>query len=326
MKAETGKDIEKAKGLLESGQLVSIPTETVYGLAGNALHIESLISIYKVKKRPSFDPLIVHISSFDMIGKYVKSVPEIFYKLAEKFSPGPITYVLPKRDIIPDLVTSGYETVAIRIPNHPFTLELLSSLSFPLAAPSANLFGQISPTSPHHVFEQLGAFIPYILDGGICAIGLESTIVTVFDDKLKILRHGGISLENLQKVAGKDIIHSHENDLITVPGQLKSHYATRTQMLIGDIPTLIKKFAGHKLAVLSFKTHFNEISPDYQIVLSPSGNIDHAAQELFSAMHNLDRLNADFILTELFPEESLGIAINDRLKRASFRDYFSESL
>ena len=181
----TGTDIEKAKQFLMNGELVAIPTETVYGLAANALNEEAVIKIFEVKNRPSFNPLIIHCDSWQTAQQYVQQVPEKAHLLAEKFTPGPLTFLLAKRNIIPDLVTAGSEKVAIRIPNHPLALALLQSLDFPLAAPSANPFGYISPTTAAHVFENLNEKIPYILDGGSATIGLESTIMVL----MKMIRY-----------------------------------------------------------------------------------------------------------------------------------------
>ena len=175
--AEVGVDIERAAAFLSKGQLVAIPTETVYGLAGNALDVKAVSSIFETKNRPSFDPLILHVASLEQISPFVSEFPEKLKRLAEAFWPGPLTVLLARKASVPDLVTSGLDRVAVRVPNHPLTLALLVQLDFPLAAPSANPFGYISPTQAGHVDAQLGTQIPYILDGGVCAVGLESTIV-----------------------------------------------------------------------------------------------------------------------------------------------------
>jgi L-threonylcarbamoyladenylate synthase len=201
--AEIGTDLSKARKLLLNGELVSIPTETVYGLAANALNADAVARIFTVKDRPSFDPLIVHVPDLEMVDLYVEAIPVKARKLARLFWPGPLTLVLPKKPIIPDLVTSGMDTVGIRCPDHALTRDLLRSLSFPLAAPSANPFGYVSPTKPEHVEEQLGEKIHYILDGGECTIGIESTIIG-FDNEMPVVyRLGGLSLEKIQSVVGK---------------------------------------------------------------------------------------------------------------------------
>ncbi|MDQ3289765.1 MAG: L-threonylcarbamoyladenylate synthase, partial [Bacteroidota bacterium] len=172
-----GTDTEQAANLLRAGQLVSIPTETVYGLAANAYLEEAVVSIFEAKQRPAFDPLIVHTHSIQEFDKIAVNIPKRAYQLAEAFMPGPVTLILPRNPKIPLLVTSGNESVGVRIPNHPLTLNLLRKLEFPLAAPSANPFGYVSPTTAQHVNQQLGEKIPYILDGGTCSVGIESTII-----------------------------------------------------------------------------------------------------------------------------------------------------
>ena len=190
--AEIGKDIEKSAALLASGELVAIPTETVYGLAGNALDEKAVVQIFKSKNRPRFDPLIVHVAGIDQVYNYVESIPEELKALAEAFWPGPLTLLLTKKSIIPDLVTSGLGKVGVRVPNHALTLSLLERLDFPLAAPSANPFGYISPTSASHVQDHLGDKLAYILDGGHCEVGLESTIVGMEEGQVIIYRLGVI--------------------------------------------------------------------------------------------------------------------------------------
>src|SRR5688572_28570624 len=201
--AVIGKDINKAKSLLENGELVAIPTETVYGLAGNALRSSSVTKIFDVKNRPQFDPLIVHVPDMEHAERYATQIPKQAKVLASHFWPGPLTLLLKRKSTIPDLVTSGLDTVGIRCPNHPLTRELLTSLPFPLAAPSANPFGYVSPTRPEHVQDQLGDKIPYILDGGVCPVGIESTIVGFENDIPIVHRLGGLTLEKIESIVGK---------------------------------------------------------------------------------------------------------------------------
>ncbi|HEY9044343.1 MAG TPA: L-threonylcarbamoyladenylate synthase [Ohtaekwangia sp.] len=312
--AEIGTDILYAKALLEQGEVVAIPTETVYGLAGNALNVASVTKIFEVKNRPQFDPLIVHVPDIDKAQEYVSDIPEPARKLAERFWPGPLTLLLPKKKIIPDLVTSGMDTVGIRCPNHPMTRQLLRELPFPLAAPSANPFGYVSPTTPEHVNEQLGDKIAYILDGGPCRVGIESTIVGFDDDVMVIYRMGGLSLEQIESVAGTVLVQAHSTSNPKAPGQLKSHYAPGKKVIIGTIEDLLQQYPAHTSGLLTFQTDFN--SP-YQYILSPSGNLEEAAQHLFTALRAFDKMPIDYILVELLPEEGLGRAINDRLRRAA---------
>lgn len=313
-KSKTGVDITQAKQLLETNHVVAIPTETVYGLAGNALHAAAVAEIFAVKKRPSFDPLIVHTYSIEALNGFVTEIPDQALKLANAFWPGPLTLLLPKKSNIPDLVTSGLDRVAVRIPNHPLTLELLKSLNFPLAAPSANPFGYISPTTAQHVADQLGNDIAYILDGGPCNIGVESTIVGWENGIPTVMRVGGLSIEAIERVIGPVNVQAVSSSNPAAPGMLKSHYAPRIPMMAGNIKQLISDHAGKKIAVLSFQKAYPLAYKNY--ILSPTSNTSEAAQHLFAAMRELDTTDADIILTEFVPEEGLGLAINDRLKRA----------
>ncbi|MBX7262384.1 MAG: threonylcarbamoyl-AMP synthase [Chitinophagales bacterium] len=316
--AEIGSNIEIAADWLKKGNVVSIPTETVYGLAANALNETAVLQIFDIKKRPSFDPLIVHISSINEIEKYTLSFPEVLKPLAALYMPGPLTLLLPKQSIIPDLVTSGLEQVAIRIPKHPLTLELLSSLDFPLAAPSANPFGYISPTSAAHVNQQLGKQIPYILDGGDCSIGIESTIIGIENDKIILYRLGGLSLNAIEAVVGKVQVNINQSSNPKSPGQIKSHYAPKKPFYIGAIQDLIFQFKDKKIGIISFgkKANFKQENiVEYN--LSLEGDTYEAAQNLFSTMRILDNSDIDLIITDYLPETGLGLAINDRLQRAA---------
>ena len=318
--AVIGTDIDAAAELLRNGKLVAIPTETVYGLAGNALNDDAILEIFKVKRRPKFDPLIAHTDSLDKVKSYVKRIPEVALKLADAFWPGPLTILLEKQEHIPDLLTSGLPAVAVRMPNHPLTTALLKQLDFPLAAPSANPFGYVSPTSAQHVEDQLGTKIPYILDGGQCSIGIESTIIG-FDEQEKpiIYRLGGKKIEDIEAVVGKVKLKINHSSDPMAPGMLKSHYAPSKRVIIGKLDMLIERFKNQNFGIISFHKKFNEISEEKQIVLSPSKDLSEAARNLFSALRIMDQKNIDLILTEKFPEEGLGAAINDRLKRAASR-------
>ncbi len=312
--AQTGKDIEKAKALLTKGELVAIPTETVYGLAGNALDPFSVAKIFEVKGRPQFDPLIVHVPDFKSVEKYALNIPEQAALLAEHFWPGPLTLLLLKKNIIPDLVTSGLDTVGLRCPDHPLTHKLLAGLPFPLAAPSANPFGYVSPTCSEHVEEQLGNKITYILDGGSCKVGVESTIVGFENGLPTIYRLGGITQEQIELVVGKVSVRTHSTSNPKSPGQLQSHYAPRKKVILGDIDDLLKQYGTKDIGILSFQHDFNS---SLQFILSPSGQLNEAAQNLFSALRMLDKMPINLILAEPVPDVGLGKAINDRLRRAA---------
>jgi L-threonylcarbamoyladenylate synthase len=317
MQTGTGKDIYKAAELLRNGELVAIPTETVYGLAANALDPAAVLKIYETKGRPTFNPLIVHVHSADDFSKYAAEVPGLVKTLAEKFSPGPITFVLPKKAIIPDIVTGGGDTVALRVPGHPITLKLLSQLEFPLAAPSANPFGYISPVNAMHVADQLDGMIPYILDGGPSIIGVESTVVTVENGKLVVLRLGGVAVEDLKDVAGEVELRINVSSDPKSPGQLKSHYAPKITLRLGKMEELLEKYASEKKALLSFTQKHSAKNMIAEEILSPSGDLNEAARNLFIALRKLDNSGAEIILAERFPEHGLGLAINDRLERAA---------
>lgn len=300
---------------MRSGGVVAIPTETVYGLAANALDATAVTSIFEIKERPFFDPLIVHAASIEMASQFVDHIPDWANELFERFSPGPITIVLKKRSIIPDIVTSGLDTVGIRIPNHPLTLALLNNLDFPLAAPSANPFMYVSPTSAEHVNEQLGGKIPYILDGGKCIVGVESTIIAELNDKPTILRLGGLSVEDIEGVIGKVVIHTNSSSKPMSAGMLDSHYSPRKKVILGRPER--GAFKSESIGFIGFEFPLDGISTQYQKILSPIGDLGEAARNIFGALRELDKLDCEVIYAELVPEVGLGRAINDRLRRAA---------
>lgn len=307
----------KARDILEAGGLVAIPTETVYGLAGNALNPQAVARIFEVKRRPYFDPLIVHTDSIDRAREFVLEMPPAFEALAEAFLPGPLTFLLPRKPVIPDLVTAGSERVAIRIPDHPLALELLSVLPFPLAAPSANPFGYISPTRAEHVAKQLGDQIGYILDGGPCGIGLESTIIGMEDGGPVIYRLGGLAIDAIEAVTGPVKIELNQSSDPKVPGQLKSHYAPHKPVYFGDLKTLLAQHAGKKIGILGFGKTIARSSEVLTVQLSERGDLYEAATRLFACLRELDDSDAEIILASPVPATGLGLAINDRLMRAS---------
>ena len=315
-----GTDCTIAADYLANGKLVAIPTETVYGLAANALLPLAVADIFVVKNRPQFNPIIIHCASWKLAQKYTSNVPAVIHVLAKKFAPGPITFLVNKAAIIPDIVTAGSNKVAIRIPNHPLLLQLLLQINFPLAAPSANPSGYVSPTSAVHVLANLQGKIPYILDGGKCTVGLESTIVgTDENDSLVLYRHGGISKAQLEQTVGytiKDETITTNNTPVT-PGQLLVHYATNIPLVVGNIHALLPLYTNKKVGVLSFSTTHQHKAIVHQITLSASGVLHEAAANLFAAMREMDTKNIDIILAEYFPNEGIGMAINDRLFKAS---------
>ncbi len=313
--AELGKDINRAKQLLDRGELVAIPPETVYGLAANALDATDAARIFAAKNRPSFDPLLVHVAAAMRVHELVTDFPDQAQALAATFWPGPLTLVLPKKNHIPDLVTAGLPTVGVRCPSHELTLELLHLLDYPLAAPSANPFGYVSPTRPEHVQEQLGSKVAYILDGGPCRVGVESTIVG-FDDGPVIYRLGGVAVEEIENVVGRMRVMTHSSSNPVAPGQLASHYAPARQIVLGNIAELLTQHPNEKVALLRYHKRLPD-TPVPQIVLSPSGSLEEAAQNLFAALRQFDKMDVTLVLAELVPDTGIGRAINDRLRRAA---------
>ncbi len=315
--AMIGTDLQYAQQRLVSGELVAIPTETVYGLAANALSAIAVAKIFEAKDRPSFDPLIVHTSAWDRVEQWVQDIPALAHQLAAAFMPGPLTLLLPKKQIIPDLVTAGLPRVGIRLPSHPMTQSLLAQLDFPVAAPSANPFGYISPTTAQHVDDQLGSKVSYILDGGSCEVGVESTIISFEEERAVILRKGGTPVEAIEAVIGPVEVRAHSTSNPTAPGMLKSHYAPRIPFLLGNTAELVKQHAGKKLGVLAFSKPIEHQDVRFQQILSPTRNLSEAAQRLFASMREMDQMDLDLIIAEYLPEEGLGRAINDRLRRAA---------
>ncbi len=281
-----GTDLQKAIALLRGNEIVAIPTETVYGLAANALCEEAVVKIYEAKQRPFFNPLIIHVASIDEIDNYAKC-DDLSLKLAKEFMPGPLTLLLPKKDIVPDLVTAGSTKVAIRVPQHELTLELLRQLNFPIAAPSANQFGYVSPVTAQHVYEGLQSKIPYILDGGNCNVGLESTIIEVDNNEVILHRVGGLSIEQIENVVGKKIIKKENEIKPETSGQLKSHYATSTDLIQGNIDELLAIHQNKKVAIITFKKTYSQITTLDQFILSKEGDLNIAAQQLFKVMRNI---------------------------------------
>jgi L-threonylcarbamoyladenylate synthase len=310
-------NLNEAKQALIDGNIIAIPTETVYGLAGNAFNESAVEKIFALKKRPFFNPLIVHIKSAAYLEDVATDIPEIAISLAQAFWPGPLTLVLKKQPHISDLVTAGKETVAIRMPNHPLTLELLQGLEFPLAAPSANPFGSISPTSAVHVSNYFNDELDVILDGGACEKGVESTIIGFENNQPILYRHGSISVEDIEAVVGKIKVVVNNDNKPDAPGMLSRHYAPMTDtFLTDDVKALIKSFSDKKIGLLLFKDEIKEGHIIHQEILSKTGNPDEAAKNLYAAMHRLDKSNLDVIIAERLPNKGLGKTVNDRLERA----------
>ena len=319
-----GTDLILAKKLLTEGKLVAIPTETVYGLAANGLDETAVAGIFSAKNRPTFDPLILHVASIEQAQSLSIDWPEMADKLARAFWPGPLTLILPKADHVPDLTTSGQPTVGIRMPNNRLTLELLSTLPFPLAAPSANPFGYVSPTNAQHVADQLGDSIDYILDDGDCSVGIESTIIAIDNGTPKVLRLGGLSLERIADVLGFPVLeHLNQNSNPQAPGQLDQHYSPRCKLIA--LNTMPAEDIDPSVSIIYFSKQEAQRSSDYNssdgshYYLSDSGDTNQAASNLFSTLRRLDQDNQKIAYFEWAPNEGLGRAINDRLQRAAFQ-------
>jgi L-threonylcarbamoyladenylate synthase len=308
-----GTDVALAASLLKEGKLVAIPTETVYGLGANALDSKAIASIYTVKNRPTFNPLILHFASWEAAQPYVKEVPEEITRLASKFCPGPISFLLQKTDLVSDIVTAGSSHVVVRVPDHPVTLELLSLLDFPLAAPSANISNTVSPTSAQHVEDGLGAQIGYVLDGGESKIGVESTIVSFQDNHVSILREGGVSREDIQSLGL--IVKNNNTEAVQTPGQFKKHYATKKPIyLVESIAEYLEKNSDKRCSALLYE---NSKVSCIAYLLSTNYDLEEIANNLFSTMRRADADDTDLILIEHIKEEGIGRAVADRIRRAS---------
>jgi L-threonylcarbamoyladenylate synthase len=311
---------DAVKLVLDRGDPVALPTETVYGLAANALDANAVAKIFEAKERPHFDPLIVHLPNRDWLEK-VADVPgqdrQLILTLIDRFWPGPFTIVLPKREIIPDLVTAGLETVAVRISAHPVFNEIICAFGKPLAAPSANRFGRISPTAASHVMSELDGRIPLVVDDGPTPRGIESTIVAVENGKIDILRRGPITAEELSDFGRIDIVSSPEK--ISAPGQMKSHYAPKTPLRLIDDASSFAPTAGQRVGLLAWNA--TRIDNRFAAVrkLSERSDLREAAANLFRCLRELDEADVDLIVAERVPETGLGAAIMDRLRRAAHR-------
>jgi L-threonylcarbamoyladenylate synthase len=310
-------NITKAVKALINDEIIAIPTETVYGLAGNAYSENALKKIFELKKRPFYNPLIVHIKSTAFLDTVASDIPDMAWKLAKEFWPGSLTLVLKKQPHIPNIVTADKETVAVRVPNHPVALALLEQLEFPLAAPSANPFGCISPTTAMHVSNYFKENLEIVLDGGACQNGIESTIIGFENDKPILYRHGSISVEAIERIVGKVLITTSKDNSPDAPGMLSRHYAPKTSTYLTDnVSELIPSFSGKKVGLLLFKDEITSTENILQEVLSRTGDLAEAAKNLYATMHRLDKSNLDVIIAERFPNKGLGKSINDRLERA----------
>ena len=305
--------IERAADLLKEGGVVAFPTETVYGLGADAFNPYAVAKIFEIKRRPRFDPLIVHVAHKDSVYDLAQHVPTQAIKLMETFWPGPLTIIFARQDRVPGIVTAGLPTVGIRMPSHPVARELIKALGRPIAAPSANPFGYISPTRARHVAKMFAQRVPIILDGGNSRFGIESTIVSIKDGIIRIHRHGAIPVEEIL-ATGVEVVEKSQGDICEAPGELPYHYAPRRPLKIIDRPEEIEKEASSFLGY----TERDETPPSKHVrYLSRQGDMREAAANFFSYLIDLDREDVDIIYAERIPERGLGKAMMDRLKKAA---------
>ncbi len=333
--AATREAVNRASSTLHAGEPVALPTETVYGLAADALNPTAVARIFEAKERPSFDPLIVHLpnkTAYKDVADVPEDIQKVFTQLIETFWPGPLTIVLPKKALLSDEVTAGLPTVAVRMSNHPVFTKIIRNFGGPLAAPSANRFGKMSPTSAASVMKELEGRISMIVDGGACSRGLESTIISITagDPKpaIKILRPGPIGPEELKKFGKVDKVIGNpavEENAPEAPGLLENHYAPTTPLRLLESPQDFSPEEGKRYALLSYrgqeKDGYLDLADWVELaILSPgSGRLAEAGLRLFHVLRQLDELGVDEIVAEPFPARGIGFAIQDRLKRASIK-------
>lgn len=321
----TKANISYAASIIRSGGIVSFPTETVYGLGADIFNTAGITKIFEAKNRPFFDPLIAHIAALSQLALLSPCHPPIVNDLAKKFWPGPLTMVLPKRETVPDIATSGLTTIAVRMPDHPVACALIRESGIPIAAPSANPFGYLSPTCAEHVARSLGERVPVIIDGGACTVGVESTIIKVGEDKITLLRPGGIAAEEIEMITGPLAANDSVETNPEAPGNLPWHYAPKKRLFIVSSIEEIRaeEITGSEknVAFLLYKKKnpaiLQKIPRENITFLSEDGNLAEAASNIFSALHYLDRLPVKAIFAEEVPKTGLGMAIMDRLLKAS---------
>jgi L-threonylcarbamoyladenylate synthase len=311
--------MRKAADIITSGGVVAFPTETVYGLGADAFNPIAVARIFEAKNRPLFDPLIVHIADLSQMEMLATGIDRRAGRLAGRFWPGPLTLVLPKNDRVPDIVTAGLGTVAIRMPDHLIALDLIKGSGTPIAAPSANRFGYISPTKAAHVLEQLGDRVDMIIDGGDCSVGVESTIIKIADERSVILRPGGVPIEDIEAIIGPVETSPENAGGPESPGRLPSHYSPAIPVyLAGSVRAI--DFSRADSGFLLFRKPDFDVPLERTEILSIDGDLNEAAANLFSSLHRLDKMPIRAIIAETVPERGLGIAIMDRLRRAAQKE------
>src|SRR6266542_1111213 len=315
---ERANAVAQTVALLRKGEIVALPTETVYGLAADALNPIAVAKIFEAKERPRFDPLIVHLPDkqwLERVAKIDNRSRAQIKELIAQFWPGPLTLVVDRQPIVPEIVTAGLDTVAVRMSSNPVFAELISAFGKPLAAPSANRFGRISPTTSQHVFDELSGRIPLIIDAGPTAHGIESTIIAVHENKIDILRRGPITAEQLAEFGKVDIVSPRKN--VSVPGQLPSHYAPKTPLRLIDKAESVRPGNNNRVGLLAWHAAIPEEGFAAVRTLSQRQDLREAAANLFRCLRELDDLDLELIVAERVPAQGLGAAILDRLERAS---------
>ncbi|NUN48476.1 MAG: threonylcarbamoyl-AMP synthase [Candidatus Brocadiae bacterium] len=313
-------EIARAVRILESGGLVAFPTETVYGLGADALNEKAVKRVYKLKGRPEGHPLIVHVGDANAVQEYAAEFPEAAHRLAARFWPGPLTLILKKSDRIPTTVTGGQDTVGLRVPGHPVALALLKAFDGAIAAPSANRYGKVSPTTAQHVYDDIGGKVDLILDGGPCAVGIESTIVDVSTGEPTILRPGGVTREEIEKLLGRSVPVVREETSVRTSGQVTQHYSPKAGVVLAKPEELVRKAnrlraSGRKVAIL---TNTLPAKPPIGIetIMLPVGMAD-MARGLYEALREVDRRGFDAVVVSVPQAVGLGLAVADRLERAA---------
>lgn len=308
-------ELVRCAAIIRKGGLVVFPTETVYGLGANALNADAVLKIFELKGRPKFDPLIVHIAEPAQLPSLVVHIPQQARDLIARYWPGPLSVVLPRKECVPDIVTAGLPSVAVRCPAHPIARRLIELAGVAIAAPSANLFSAVSPTTAQHVTDHFGDRLPNILDGGPCQVGIESTVVSFLDEQAVMLRPGGVTAEEIEDVIGPMKSIAADISRPASPGQLPRHYAPSTPIELTNDPPRI----GSRVGLLAFGRPLSQKSFAAIEILSERECLREAAANLFAALRRLDALQLDYIVARPFPEEGIGYAIMDRLRRATAR-------
>jgi L-threonylcarbamoyladenylate synthase len=305
--------IKQAVDVLTAGGVVAFPTETVYGLGADALNPYAVAKIFEIKRRPTFDPLIIHIAGLDSIYNIAEYVPALASQIMDRFWPGPLTIILNKKDTIPDIVTAGLSTVGIRMPSHQVALDLIKALGRPIAAPSANPFGYISPTKVKHVVKSFEDQVPIVLDGGDSRLGIESTIISISDNRVIVHRHGAVPVEEIRDM-GVAVEDKKKNDMCEAPGELPYHYAPMKPLrLVNTIEEVVLENS----SFLGFAEQQERPVSKHIRYLSLDGDLREAAANFFSHLIDLDREDVEIIYAERIPERGLGKAMMERLKKAA---------